>query len=366
MKIVLYSNRHRADDNRVVELEAVHLAEHGHQVIVYAHNEEAKAKYDNIVNYQCENKTKDCFHQCMAANGDLYIFHDPGLLSLAVKLQKKGKVCLFDSHENYEEKLKSRIPRKFPLLAPFKGIIAKLWWMYEHHCVSQLSGRICADRTVVEKYGDRTFLLPNMPSREFFGNLPQRVVREDVHTLIYVGTITWDRGIIEAAEAIQLCTHSNVQLQVIGDTKDEELKKKIQSYANVVWNGRVAWRNLTSHLVNADIGIVLLQPTEAYYYCPGENIVKLWEYMSVGLPILISDFPGLRKLNDELHFGCTVKPDDVQEIAKQIDWMIDHPDAVKQMGENGRKAVIENYNAENYTNSLEKYLISCIDECSEL
>ena len=156
-KIVIYSNKHRADDNRLVELEARPLAENGHTVILYGKKEGLNIQETAFQVKQCGSTNSACLKQCIDEDADIYVFQDPDLLSLAVKLQKKGKVCLFDSHENYEEKLKSRIPRKFPLLAPFKGIIAKLWWMYEHHCVSQLSGRICADRTVVEKYGDRTF-----------------------------------------------------------------------------------------------------------------------------------------------------------------------------------------------------------------
>lgn len=362
MKIVLFSNKHRSDDNRVVELEAVRLAEQGQDVVVYAQDKDVHAEYQNITIKQCKDKLWECYSQCIQENGDIYIFHDPGLLLCAVRLQKKGEICIFDSHENYEEKLKTRIPNRLPVLRPIRKPIAKAWWIYEQFCVNQLSGKICADRTVLAKYGNKTFLLPNLPSKEFYSNLPDRTVDEGNHYIIYVGTLSWDRGIIEAAEAVQICKHPNVQLQIIGDTKDEKLKQKLKSYPNVVWNGRIEWKKLKDYLVNADIGIVLLQPTEAYYYCPGENIVKLWEYMSVGLPVLLSDFPGLRKLNEELRFGLTVKPDDIQEIANKIDWLLDNPEVRKQMGINGRTVVSEKYNAEKYAAKFLSFLEKTLSE----
>ena len=355
-KIIIFSNKHRADDNRLVELEAKPIAYKGHTVVLYGNTDGIDISNTVYKVKRGGRRNKECIKQCLDEDGDLYIFQDPGLLSCAAKIQKRGKKAIFDSHENYEEKIKTRLTNRIPILKPCKKIIGKTWWIYEHHYIKQLSGKICADRTVLAKYGDRTFLLPNMPSKEFYSNLPEKSSQRDNYSIIYVGTITWDRGIIEAAEAIQLCKHENVKLQIIGDTRDEKLKSKLQAYPNVVWNGRVEWRKLKDYLVNADIGIVLLQPTEAYYYCPGENIVKLWEYMSVGLPVLLSDFPALRKLNDELKFGMTVKPDDVQEIANKIDWMLDNPEIITQMGKNGRELVSQKYNAENYTAELLKFL----------
>ncbi len=134
---------------------------------------------------------------------------------------------------------------------------------------------------------------------------------------------------------------------VNGDTSDEKLKEFIQSAEQTIWHGRVPWSHLKEYLVNADVGTILLQPIEAYLYYPGENIVKLWEYMSIGVPVLLSDFPALRELNNKLKFGKNVKSDNLQEIADAIDWLIDHPEERKIMGANGRSCVINEFNAEN-------------------
>lgn len=355
-KIVLYSNRHRADDNRIIELEALTFANAGYETIVYGKTDNIAPIYNNIQVHTCKNKENDCLEQCLIEDADLYIFHDPGLLSCAVKLHNKGKKVLFDSHENYEEKFKTRIVAKFPFLKPVRKQLSKVWWLYEKKCITSIDGAICADRTVKNKYGKNSFLLPNMPTKQFYEFLPSRTDLSDSFKLIYVGTLTWDRGIIETITAIKLCKHQNIEFHVIGDTQDEKLKDVIKNAEKTIWHGRIPWIQLKDYLVNADLGIVLLQPTEAYLYYPGENIVKLWEYMSIGLPILISDFPALRQLNEHLKFGKTVQSDDVMKIADAIDWLIDNPELRKNMGENGRKAVLKKYNAEHYSQGLLRYI----------
>lgn len=356
MKIVLYSNKHRVDDNRIVELEAKAFVAAGYETVVYGKTHGLNIDCKDKKVCTCAEKSKDCLKQCIKEDGEIYIFHDPGLLGCAVKLHKKGKTVLFDAHENYEEKVKTRFGDKFPYLKVFRKCVAKLWWLYEKRCVSVLDGTVCADRTVQQKYGNKCYLLPNMPSKDFFENLPDRTANDSIIRLIYVGTLTWDRGIVETIQAIKLCKHKNIEFHIIGDTTDEKLKEYIQNADQTIWHGRVQWSRLKEYLVNADVGTILLQPTEAYLYYPGENIVKLWEYMSIGVPVLLSDFPGLRALNNELHFGKNVKSDNLQEIANAIDWLIEHPEERKRMGENGRFSVLNKYNAENYTKGLMDFI----------
>lgn len=355
-KVILYSNKHRADDNRIIELEAKTFASAGFETIVYGRTQNETNQYSGIKICSCKNKNMDCYAQCIAEDGDIYIFQDPGLLSCAVKVHKAGKIALFDAHENYEEKLKTRFSNRFPHLKFFRNFIAKMWWIHEKRCITSLNGMICADRTVQKKYGDKTYLLPNMPTKAFYDNLPDRTFDNTKTRIIYVGSLTWDRGIIETIKAIELCKHKNIEFHIIGDTTDEKLKDLIRNAKNTVWHGRVQWAFLKDYLVNMDIGTVLLQPTEAYLYYPGENIVKLWEYMSIGLPVLLSDFPALRELNEELQFGKNVKSDNIQEIAIAIDWLIDHPEERKRMGDNGRTCVLNRYNAENYTKGLVHFI----------
>ena len=355
-KIVLYSNKHRADDNRIIELEARALQRANHDVVVFGRTGGIDNLPHDVNIKECGASRKTIYSQCIAENADLYIFQDPELLGIAYKLHKNGFKTVFDSHENYEEKFKTRFANKFPYLKFAKRIISKAEWMYEKKCISKLDGRIVADRIVQAKYGKNTFMLPNMPSRKFYEALPTRETSHNKFCIYYVGTLTWDRGIVETIKAIQLCKNDNIEFHVIGSTKDEALIQYIKSADKTIFHGRVKWEDLKKYLVNADLGVVLLQPVEAYLYYPGENIVKLWEYMSIGVPVLLPDFPALEELNKQLKFGKCVKSDDISAIAEMIDWFIEHPDERTTMGENGRREVRSKYNAENFEFDFIKYI----------
>lgn len=350
-KICHLTTKHRADDNRILELQAIYSAQYGYDVTIIGLCENPKI-LENVKIIPVQTKKLKLIKQCLSLKCDLYEFHDPQLLLIGVLLRICGKKVVFDSHENYEEKIKTSILRRCSHLKPLKNIIAKLWWIYEKLCISILSGKIVADRTILKKYGKNTILLPNFPGRKFYTDLPLRNRTDDKFRLIYVGSLTWDRGIIETIQAINKTEHKNVEFHIIGDTNDKKIIEYIKNSPKTVYHGRVPWRDLKKHLVEADVGVVLLQPVDAYLYYPGENIVKLWEYMSIKLPVLISDFPKLRSLCNQLKFGLCVKPDDISEIAKAIDWMIENPEECHKFGENGKRAVEEKYNAENQVAKL--------------
>jgi len=50
--------------------------------------------------------------------------------------------------------------------------------------------------------------------------------------------------------------------------------------------------------------------------------------------------------------GLTVNPLDPKEIASAVEYLIEHPEEARKMGENGRKAVLEKYNWENESKKL--------------
>jgi len=76
--------------------------------------------------------------------------------------------------------------------------------------------------------------------------------------------------------------------------------------------------------------------------------------MGVGLPVIVSDFPELKKIVEGNRCGICVNPLEPKEIAKAVEYLIEHPEEAKEMGENGRKAVLEKYNWENESKKLLK------------
>ena len=73
---------------------------------------------------------------------------------------------------------------------------------------------------------------------------------------------------------------------------------------------------------------------------------KLFEYMAAGLPVIASNFPLWQEIVESNHCGLTVDPLEPKDIARAIEYLIEHPEEARKMGENGRRAVIRKYNWE--------------------
>jgi glycosyltransferase involved in cell wall biosynthesis len=96
-------------------------------------------------------------------------------------------------------------------------------------------------------------------------------------------------------------------------------------------------------MVQADLGLLLLQPVPAYSYA-GENTLKLFEYMWCGLPVISSDFPNLRRIIEPAQCGVCVDPCSAERVAEVVQILLDNPERMKQLGLNGRDAVLGAYN----------------------
>jgi glycosyltransferase involved in cell wall biosynthesis len=71
---------------------------------------------------------------------------------------------------------------------------------------------------------------------------------------------------------------------------------------------------------------------------------KMFEYMSAGLPIITSNFPLWKEIVEGNSCGICVNPLESKEIAEAIEYIVSHPKGAEQMGQNGKRAVLEKYN----------------------
>jgi len=74
--------------------------------------------------------------------------------------------------------------------------------------------------------------------------------------------------------------------------------------------------------------------------------------MVAGLPVVASNFPLWMEIIEGNNCGICVNPLEPKEIAKAVEYLIKHPDKAKEIGKNGRKAVLEKYNWENESKKL--------------
>jgi glycosyltransferase involved in cell wall biosynthesis len=153
---------------------------------------------------------------------------------------------------------------------------------------------------------------------------------------------------LEVARRLQ---STDFELRLLGHFGCPEEEQRVCAEPNIRYLGLLSHQDVLRELANADVGLVLFQPVPAYYYA-GENTIKLFEYMSRGLPVVVSSFPNLQRIVESANCGLCVDPQDAQHAADAISELLDNPGLLRILGENGRKAVLREYHWEREARTL--------------
>ncbi len=89
---------------------------------------------------------------------------------------------------------------------------------------------------------------------------------------------------------------------------------------------------------------VLRDFSKTHFHNGNIGIIKIFESMEAGLPLICSDVPVYRKIWEEYKFGMLVDPKDPEQIADAINYLVHNKEEAYRMGQEGRRAVIEKYN----------------------
>lgn len=135
-----------------------------------------------------------------------------------------------------------------------------------------------------------------------------------------------------------------------GDQK-ERLKEKSQKSDNIYFLSPVAKSVVPTVFSMVDYVYVGAKKCSLYEY--GVSLNKVYDYMMSGKPVIY----GVESANNEIEdFNCgvTVEAESVEALKEGINYLLSRSTAeLKRMGENGRKAVIENFN---YTVLAQKFI----------
>jgi len=160
-----------------------------------------------------------------------------------------------------------------------------------------------------------------------------------------VGSIAKIRGIQELCHAMGQ-VKTGARLNLVGefsDPSDEQAVRAMVAWKRINNFGLLDREGIKSVYETSIAGLVTLHPISNYLV---SLPVKMFEYMSAGIPVIASDFPLWRKIILESNCGLLVNPFDVKAIARAIDFLVENPLLAKQMGDNGRKTVEHSFNWE--------------------
>ncbi|MFA5050691.1 MAG: glycosyltransferase family 4 protein [Patescibacteria group bacterium] len=361
-KICILTSVHSAFDVRIFHKEAKTLAEKNYEVVLIAQHpkDEIIDKIKIIALPKQKSRWKKIlktdfllYEKALRQKADVYHFHDPELILWALKLKNKtGAKIIYDAHEDVPKDILSKnwIP-KF-----IRFTVAKLFDMLEKTVSKKFDYIVTATPGIKDNFKKhRVIDIKNYPIVKVLKFSENFLFPKNgkYYNIIYAGGPWRIRGIKETIQSLKFVkTQYGVRLTLIGKFSEKEFEKEVKNLEE--WNKVDFWgwlppEELNKHLLMADIGVVCFLP-EPNHISAMPN--KIFEYMAAGLPIIASDFPLWKKIIEENNCGICVNPLNPKEIAKAVEYLIEHPDETKQMGKNGRKAVLEKYNWENESKKL--------------
>lgn len=357
IKVCHFTSAHKPDDIRIFHKECTSLAEAGYDVfLVSAFEAEVPSEQVKFVQTRSKSRNrigrmlftaKEVYRAARTIDADIYHFHDPELLRFGLKLKRSGKKVIYDAHEDVPR----QIMAKFWIPKIFRKLISVCFEKYENYVAKRLSAVVVSTPHIRKRFiqiHPKTVDVCNYPLMSELMEPANWSDKQD--EISYVGGISVVRGINQLMDALMFIP--DIRLNLAGNFSTVELENQVRAkerWNNVVFYGYVGRKELLSIFHRSKIGMVTLLPTPNHM----ESLpIKMFEYMSAGIPVICSNFPLWEEIIGSNECGVCVDPSKPELIAESVRFLMNNPDKAKKMGENGRLAIIEKYNWEIEKNKL--------------
>jgi len=347
-KVLIASSLHPWDDPRIFYKQCHSLKKH-YDLTLIAVSEQKLFNKDDIqiiglskpssLVYRLVNAIK-IVREVFKEKYIIFHFHDPELLWVGFIVKLFGKKVIFDIHENILGivQMRSWIPN---LLRKPLGLITLF---FEKVGQKVFDGTILAIEPFFKHFKNynNTIIVQNfvkINSRKIVQMNPKN------HTIIYVGAVTYSRGILDLVKAVVELQKTNptIKLIIIGRLPDKkfeenlnEIKKTSPISENIQFLGHTNFLQLKKYISTATIGVIPLHPNENYLF---SYPTKIFDYMNWGLPFVYSNIPYWIKTFGNKCGGIPFKARDRIDLIKKIKKIMFDQDLWNQLSKDCRNNI---------------------------
>jgi glycosyltransferase involved in cell wall biosynthesis len=283
---------------------------------------------------------KRVYQRAVSLDAEIYHLHDPELLPIGVKLKRLGKKVIFDAHEDFPQQLLSKPYLRHWVKKPLSWLAG---W-YERRACAKFDAVVAATPYIRDKFQRFHPHVVDVNNFPVMGELESvNPDRSRVSGVCYVGGMDEVRGIRQMVQAMQY-VEPEIELSLGGQLGENHFKDSLQnepSWQRVHAMGFLNRQQVKAVYQDSFAGLVVLHPISNYL---DALPVKMFEYMSAGLPVIASNFPLWREIIEGNNCGFCVDPLSPEDIAQAINFLYQNPETAMQMGLNGQQAVDKKYN----------------------
>jgi glycosyltransferase involved in cell wall biosynthesis len=285
---------------------------------------------------------------------DLYHIHEPDLLLLlpVIRLFIPKAKFVYDIHENYSDAVLSTEKHWIPQI--MKPAVAWVVNTIEKLLAKRTDLVIAAAPDIEVRFVNcRTISIRNYAPMDIINSIYEnkgKLPKSKTAEVIYTGSLTKTRGILEIVKAIDLVDLKyNVHFAVTGkfhDTAYQRLIEREPGRTKMDFMGFLpSYETMVARVINANAAMVCFHEDQNLDNAV-ERSNKLFEYMGMGLPVIVGNLPDWAAMINKYQCGVVVNPHDPGDIARAIEKLLANPKEALAMGNRGRQAVLDNFSWE--------------------
>lgn len=328
IKVCHLSSLHKWNDTRIFFKECVTLADAGYTVFCVA-----PAAPDEIVKdvqvlgvnvprtgrlYRVTMVAWKVFRKALSTKSKIYHFHDPELIWVGFLLYLLGKKVIYDVHENVKAQI---LDKKWLVFPKFIAAVYSVAELLASKCFHIVIAEDSYEEIYKKKARSVTKVL-NYPDLKSLEALRSGKI-SDENGILYVGLVSKLRGIFEILEALKRLDDKRIDFyfHCVGPMFDNlrseiEINENYRQIRNkVTFYGSLPVYEAYELAKRSKLGLSVLHPVPNYLR---SFSTKIFEYMALGLPFIVSDFE-IYSFVKEKNIGICINPLSVNELAENIE-----------------------------------------------
>ncbi len=346
IKAVHISTVHHSMDPRIRLKQLAFIAQAGHEAVFVTGDQDARLLDDRVnievVPFARGNRLARILLAGLLATlkarslkADVYHLHDPELLLWAWLLAGRAGVIVYDVHEDYV----TALGQKRYLSLAVRSLLGRIIGALEDR-LSRSTHRVIAEKYYAERFPDATPIL-NYPEVDLVSE--ESCFSASSRKVIYTGNVTIERGAENLARLV--AESSDYDVVVVGKC-DQAVFDRMQELAGP-GSSRLEVEGLERFVPFSAIqtrcqsekwlaGLALFPDSDHYRK---KELTKFFEYMAIGIPLVISNFEPWQRFVRDYGVGICVDPTDMRAVTGALRWLKDHPGDAEEMGVRGRELV---------------------------
>ena len=300
-------------------------------------------------------------------NIDFLHIHDIRIAETVFQVNKKYKLkVVLDLHDNIPENM-----RFYPHLRKFPGkyiISPKKWKIKESEFIIKADKIITVSpnfaKDIIEENNiekEKMILVPNTVRKSFFKEAIYSKVIDEKYSnkfvVLYLGDTNIRRGLLSAIRATQLLSKRivNFKLVIVGqNTTDSILKeetKKLNLESFIDFEG---WQDVSlfpSYIVASNICISPLYRSIQHDVAYAN---KIFQYMSFGKPILVSNATAQKEIVERINSGLVHLEKNKDDFSSKVLELYQNEEKAEELGNNGKQFIENEFSWEVTSQALVK------------